>query len=336
MDWSQSYTATWRVFRVNRNTWADAEQITNVDSVSLSRTADGNLLESGSLSVTGDFDSDYYRIVMTAEQNNELTRVDVATLLFDASGGEVNYGVTTNDVNGYSVLYPASTKAVTTGEYAPAGCDGALYAKNLLQSAINAPVVVEGSFTLNDHIVHELGSEVIGAVWSVLDAGDFVIQVDGGGVVHIRPRPTQPSLIIDSTAMSLLSNGISFSADQSEIPNRYVVIDGNNITVAENSDPQSVVSTATRGYTVDVIDTSPTPVNSETYSEYANRMLHKASFLKDQRNYEREYAPDVYPYSIIRATIDGLTGDYRVESQSIECSNGITVNEKASREVNLW
>ena len=336
MDWSQSYTATWRVFRVNRNTWADAEQIANVDSVSLSRTADGNLLESGSLSVTGDFESDYYRIVMTAEQNNELTRVDVATLLFDSSGGDINYGVTTNDVNGYSVLYPASTKAVTTGEYAPAGCNGALYAKNLLESAINAPVVVEGSFILNDHIVHELGSEIIGAVWSVLDAGDFVIQVDGAGVVHIKPRPTQPSLIIDNSSMSLLSNGISFSADQSEIPNRYVVIDGNNITVAQNNDPQSVVSTATRGYTVDVIDTSPTPVNSETYSEYANRMLHRASYLKDQRTYEREYAPDVYPYSIIRATIDGLTGDYRVESQSIECSNGITVNEKASREVNLW
>lgn len=336
MNWNESYTATWRVFRVNRRTWADGSTLPKVDSVNVSRTANGSLLESGSMTVSNEFESDYYRIVMTAEQDGELTRVDVATLLFDVAGGDVDYGTTEHDVDGFSVLYPASVTAVTVGEYAPAGVDGAQYVKELLESCINAPVVVEGSFYLNDHVVHELGSTVLNAAWNVLDAGDFVMQIDGRGVVHIMPKPTEPSLIVSNATAGLMQNGISYTANMSDIPNRYVVIDDIMITIAENNDPESIISTVSRGYNVDIIDTSPTPVNNETYGEYANRMLKNLSVLKDERTYVREFAPDVYPYSIIRATINGLDGDFRVNSQTINCNNGITVNEKSVKETQLW
>lgn len=336
MNWSQSYTAIWRVFRVNRDTWADAEMLNKIDSVSITRTADGNLLESGAMDLTGDFTSDYYRIVMTAKQGDQTERVDVATLLFDVTGGEHDYGRTVHSVNGYSVLYPASTTAITAGEYAPAGVDGAQYAGELLKATINAPVKVEGGFTLNEHLVHELGSSVIDAVWAVLDAGGYVIQIDGKGVVHIRPRPTEPSLIIDNKSRRLLMNKVEFSSDISQIPNRYIVIGDNFITIAENHDRNSKVSTVNRGYRVDVVDTSPTPVNGQTYSEYADDMLKRMSKLKDTRTYTREYAPNVYPYSLVRASIDGIMGDLIVESQTINCGNGITVQEKASKEIELW
>lgn len=336
MDWSRSYSASWRIFRVNRKTWADGEMLANVDNVSISRTADGKLLESGSMELTGEFQSDYYRIVMTAQQGGEIERVDVATLLFDDDGGAFDYGVTSTNVNGYSVLYPASTTSVITGEYAPAGVDGVIYARDLLSSAINAPVEAEGSFILNDHIVFELGSTVLEAVWAVLDAKGYVIQIDGRGVVHIRPRPEEPSLIIDTEGKGILSYGIDFGADKSEIPNRYIVITDGVIVTAVNSDENSPVSTVSRGYNIDMIDTSPTPVDGDTLSEYANGRLHDLSVMKDTRSYTREYAPNVFPYSLIRASIDGLFGDYRVGSQSIECGNGITVNEKSSREISLW
>ncbi len=336
MDWSRSYNAEWRVFRVNRDTWADAEQVGNVDSVTISRTADGALMESGSIEVTGDFAADYYRIVMTAEQGGSVERVDVATLLFTVAKGKVDYGTSVNGADGYSVLYPASKTAVLTGEYAPAGVDGAEYAANLLRSAINAPVEVEGSFILNDNVVHEIGSPILDAAWAVLEAGGFVIQIDGRGVVHIRPKPIEPVLTIDAASMRLLGNGIDYAADVSEIPNRYIVIVGNNKTVAVNDDPNSEISTAVRGYTVDEVDESPKLINGETLPAYASRKLHEMSYLYDERTYTREYAPDVWPYSVIRASIDGLEGDRRVVSQSITCNYGITFSEKSSREINLW
>ena len=336
MNWGQSYSASWRVFRVNRDTWADAEELKSVDEISVSRTADGSLLESGSMELSGDFTSDYYRIVMTAEQGGEVARVDVATLLFDVNGGEVNYGRTIHDVDGFSVLYPASTSTVIDGEYAPKGVDGAEYAATLLADVINAPVSVEGSFTLNDHVVHEIGSSVLDAVWSVLNAGNFVIQIDGRGVVHIVPTPTEPSLLIDNTTRGILMNGVSFNSDISEVPNRYIVLIDNNKTVATNNDPESVISTVVRGYYVDKVDESPVPVNGETLSAYANRRLKELSVKKEERSYSREFAAGVYLYSIIRSSIDELYGDYRIESQTIECGRGITVQEKATKEVPLW
>ena len=336
MDWGRSYASTWRVYRVNRQTWADRERLSNVDEAEVSRTADGELLESGGMKLTGPFEPDYYRIVMTAEQGGEVKRIDIATLLFDVSGGNVNYGSTQQSVDGFSVLYPASVTTVLSGEYAPKGVNGAQYAAELLQSAINAPVEVEEGFVLNDHIVHEIGSTILEAVWAVLEAGGYVIQIDGRGIVHIRPKPTDPAIVIDSSNMKLLENNIDYEIDISEVPNRYVVIDGASKTVAVNNDPESTISAVNRGYFVDEVDESPTPINGETYSRYADRKLKELSVARDERSYTREFIPDVMLYSIVRASIDGLEGDFRVESQSITCGNGLTVQEKATREVPLW
>ena len=333
MDYGQSYTATGRVYRVNRDTWADREQISNVDAAGVTRTANGNLLESGSLEVTGNIESDYYRIVMTAEQGGEVVREDVATLFVESKGGTENYGTELQTADGRSVLYPASTTSVLTGSYAPAGADGAQYAAQLLRGAINAPVMVEGSFTLNEHIVHDVGEAVLDAVWAVLDAGGFVMQIDGRGIVHIMPKPTQPALILNS---NLITPGINYTTALSKIPNRYVVIDGSNVTTVVNDDPNSEVSIVSRGFFVDLVDESPTPINGETYGEYAMRMLYNASILEDEREYTREFAPGVYPYSVISASVDGLQGNLRVKSQNITCDTGITVSEKSVREVELW
>ena len=252
------------------------------------------------------------------------------------SGGEYDFGKQAVKAEGYSVLYPASVTTVVTGEYAPKGINGAEYAGALLASAINAPVEVEGSFTLNDHVVHKIGSSVLEAVWAVLDAGGFIMQIDGRGVVHIRPKPTEPALTIDSNNTRILTNGISYTTDISEVPNRYVVIDDISRTIAVNDDPESEISTVRRGFCVDVVDESPKPVNGETQAIYARRKLRELSVVRDERTYTREYADGVLLYSVVRASIDGLEGDLRVESQTINCGKGVTVQERAYREIQLW
>lgn len=336
MDWSKSYSSTWRVFRVNPSTWADAESIADVDSVSVTKTADGSLLESGSMEVSGNIEPAYYRIAMTADQGGELSRVDIATLLCISNGGEYDYGTRSHSASGFSVLYPASVTAMTSGSYAPAGVNGAQYAADILSAAINAPVEVEGSFTLNNPIVHELGSPVLDAAWAVLEAGNYVIQIDGRGVVHIRPKPTDPALILDTQTEGLMLNGTSFTSDESEIPNRYIVIDDDITVVASNDDPESRVSTLNRGYKVDEVDTSPTPIDGETLPEYAERRLRELSILKEEQDYTREYAEGVNLYDIVRATLHALDGDFRIVSQQINCENGITVDEKVEKETALY
>lgn len=336
MDWGKSYSASWRVFKVNTDTWADGELIRNIDSANITKDADSKLLESGTFEVSGELEKGYYRIVMTAEQGGSIERVDVATLMFIIGNGKIDYSTKINNAEGYSVLYPASMTAVPTGEFAPAGADGAAYAGSLLARAINAPIKVEGSFTLNENIVFDISSTVLEAVWAVLDAGGFVIQIDGKGVVHILPIPTEPSLVISGESVRLLFDGIEFTEDEGAIPNRYIVIQNEKVTIATNDDPTSPVSTVSKGYIVDEVDSSPAPVNGETLNGYALRKLKESSILKSTRRYAREYSPDVYPYSVIKSSVDGMEGDYRVCTQSLACGAGITVTEKVAKEVILW
>ena len=184
--------------------------------------------------------------------------------------------------------------------------------------------------------MHEFGSSVLEAVWDVLNAGNFIIQIDGRGVVHIKPKPKDPVLILGSDNMRTLMNGVTYSTDISKIPNRYVVITENNKTVAVNNDPDSSVSVVSRGYCVDEVDESPEPINGETLPEYARRKLLEMSVVREEKNYTREYAPNVDLYCIVRGSIRGLEGDMRIESQTLECGTGITVTEKAVREVAVW
>ena len=336
VDYSKSYSAEWRVFRVNRATWADAETIDNVDKVEVTKTADGDLLESGSMDVVGELQTDYYRIVMTAIQGGEVERVDVATLLFDITGGDYDYSVDMPSADGFSVLYPASKTMISTGAYAPAGVDGAQYVGDMLADTINAPVEVEGSFVLNENVVHEIGEPVLDAAWAVLNAGNFVMQIDGRGVVHILPKPTRPTVVLDNSNARLLQNGIKYTRDISDIPNRYISIVGNHKVEAINDDPNSIVSVANRGFFVDEIDESPTPVNGETVNAYSTRMLHSLSYMVDEHSYTREWVNGLNVYSVVRASLNGLSGDMRVVDQSIECDHGIVIEETVNREINLW
>ena len=116
----------------------------------------------------------------------------------------------------------------------------------------------------------------------------------------------------------------------------YEVIDDGITVIASNDDPESRVSTVSRGYKVDEVDTSPTPIDGETLSEYADRRLHELSVLKEEHNYTREYAEGVNLYSVVRASLRALDGDFRIVSQQINCSNGITVDEKVEKEIMLY
>lgn len=344
IDWRMGYSSTWRVFRVGTDTWADSSELCGVSSVSVERTCDEEapLLERGSMSVdmppSEEFEEGYYRVVMTATQDGISERVEVATMLCSSTNFETDRNVTAHDIECRSVLYPASVTKVDVGGYAPKGIDAVQYIASMLRGCINAPVETEGSFTLDDHYVFDEGTYVLQAVWKLLDAGSYVIQVTGNGTVRVIPKPTEPSLVLDHANARLLHNGVSGALDYSEVHNRYFASDNGVVAVAVNDDPTSITSTVRRGWTSDEYESSPTRVNGETLQAYVERKLEEQSLVTDDRTYTREFSPDVYPYSIVRGSIGsvGLSGDMRVVSQSLMCDNGITVTEEARREVYTW
>ena len=340
-DWGKSYNAVWRVFKVNESTWADAEQVGGIDSISITRSCSGDapMLESGTMTLTGDFESGYYRIVMNATQDVTTERVDVATLLCESRKSTRNYGVSQPNVSCNSVLYPAYTQVMLDGAYIAAGADVAQFVAELLRNCIKAPVEVEGGFTISSFYWFDFGIRILEAAWEALNIGGYVIQIDGRGVVHIRPRPSTVALDLDGANASLLGTSVLSEFDTSDVPNRYIAKSDETVAIAVNDNPESPVSTVSRGYIYDEVDESPATVNDETLPMYARRKLEELSTnIAETRSYTREYWPDVYPFDLVKASpaTVGIIGNLRVVNQSLTCSQGITISEQAAREVNLW
>lgn len=344
IDWTSGYTATWRVWRVNPETWADAGELDGVTAASVERGSEDSprILERGTMSVDltpGEaVEEGYYRISMVARQGYDAERVDVATLLFTSTGGEVNRGVDAVECSGRSVLWPASKISVESGAYAPAGADGVAYAARLLSTAVNAPIETEGSFTIDEHVVFDNGAKVLDAVWSILDAGNYVMTIEGDGTIRMQPMPTEPALELDWAHARLLHTSVSHELDYSDVPNVYIATDGKSEATATNADESSATSTVVRGWVSDVRDESPVRVNGETLQAYAERRLEEESTVEDSRTYDREWWPGVHPYSLVRGSISSvlLDGELRVKTQSLACGKGVTVTEKACREVRTW
>lgn len=340
MDWTRGYSTEWEVTRVDPDTWADSGTVEGVMSVSVARDGTDSvpLLESGTMELDGEspFEWSWCRVWATVAQGAP-ERFAVATLLFERGSERVDHGRPKSKLSGKSVLQPAADEKMPVGGFAPAGGDGAAFAASLLSGCIPAPVEVEGSFTLTDDVVFDVGATVLSAAWAVLNAAGWCMQIEGDGTVGIRAKPTEPSLELDRAHAGLLLPGVDRTLDLSGVPNRYFAVRGSQTEVAVNDDPDLLASRPKRGRWVDVVDTSPTLVDGEPLLSYARRKLAEASTVTREFSYEREYWPGVHPFSLVRASLPahGVEGDLRVLSQTLECGKGVKVSEKAGQEVRV-
>jgi len=339
-DWLGGYTATWEVRCVNLDTWQDEEPLSGVRSVSIEKSCDGDAptIESGSMIIDGDgtFDAGWYRVSMIATQNGS-ERVPVATLLFERASSHTEKSTVELECTGRSTLQPAADVKMPTGSYAPAGIDGATFAARLVRQCTPAPVTVDGSFTLVDDYVFDPGCSYLEAAWEVLNAAGWCMQVAGDGSIAVHAKPTEPALELSKANAGLLIPGVDDDFNIVDIPNRYYAVNDDQTAVATNEDASSLASYPARGRWVDMVDTSPALVDGESLEMYAIRKLAEESTVLRKFSYDREWWPDVVPNSVVRASLanEGVEGDLRVISQSIECGRGARVSEVAGMEVRV-
>lgn len=341
MDWSSGYRASYRLYRVDEATWADSsERFVGLMDASVESNLSKELVQSGSIKVelpVGEsFERGYYRVVMVTEQNGGYERFDISTMYYTTSTRNVSNGSATFPLVGRSVLYPASRRKMLVGSYAPIGVDGAAYAADLLSTAVAAPVVVEGGFTLDEHLVFDVGTTVLKAVLTLLQIGGYMLSVDGSGTVTIRQVPDRPKEDIGNI-VELVMPTVSDTFDTAEVPNQYTAIDNSQSVTVTNEDPNSETSTVSRGYEDDVVDTAPKRVNGETLTHYATRKLYELSIVKKSYTYQREYDDGVLVGDMMPVTLNGENVMLRSTRQSLKCSeNGIIVSETAEMEVPMW
>lgn len=335
IDYSRGYTAGWRVRRVDPSTWLPGEELHGVDGASVSRSTgdESPLMESGELSLSGELEEGWYRIEALVSQDGNTTAEPIATLLFAPDGSEWSNRSWGGKATGRSVLAPADEKMMPRGSYAPKGSDGAAWCGRLLAECVPSPVHASGSFTLSSHVVFDLGSSALDAVWQMLDASGWCMQVDGEGEITIMAPPEDAALELTDATRSLLMPKFSKSLPMSDLPNVLRVYDGDKEAEAVNDDPASPTSTVSRGRRIEAVEENPTRANGETLQAYAKRRLSELSEIHETLDVEREYAPGVLPYSpaLVRLPEAGIDGEYRVMSQKIECGAGVKVGETLGR-----
>ena len=218
MDWTGSYESTFRVERVDPVTWEPCGTVANVDEITVDRdgTDAAPLLETATIRVTSDpsrpIEPGWMRIVMDAVQDGSSESSPVATLWFEAARGRYDRGYREDELTGASALWQASgdTK-IGDGAWAPKGADGARWCADRLAEFIDAPVNVDGTgFELAESIVFDLDATVLEAVWAVLDAGGWILRIDGRGEVHVCEKPTEPSLVLDQDGSCSLMPGTDY------------------------------------------------------------------------------------------------------------------------------
>ena len=337
-DWLGTYSSGWDVCTVNQETWSTSERVDGIMSVSGTRdlTGGNQLLETGTMRYDAEapFEWAWCRILMRAEQESA-ERVPVATMLFEKGNEHYSHRSMTGELRGRSVLQPAADRKLWRGAFAKAGVDGAAYAARLLRDCTPAPVVVEGSFTLVDDLTFNDGASYLSAVWQLVNAAGWCIQIDGMGTIYIREMPSSPALELDRAHAGLLIPGVDRTLDLTGVPNRYIAIRNGTTAIAENDDPNRPASYTRRGRWVEYVDKNPVRIDGETLQGYAERKLLEASTVVREYDYSREWWPDVFPYSLVRGTLPehGIQGSLRVMRQNLACGMGLKVQEHSGQEV---
>lgn len=346
IDWENGYSVyEWRLMRFDEVAWVPKTQMFGVENVSIERssTDDVSLLESASLNLTRDagdeFEEGWYQLdALFVDFSGGFERQPIMTMLCESGSSSTRYHYDDVSVSGYSVLQPVSERKFLAGEYVPKGTDGVQYVKDLLKGSTPAPVVTSGSFVLDSYLVFDANISYLQAAWEVLTAGGWCMQIGGDGTIYVVPKPTESKLDLSTAGAKLVSPGVSKNFDLHNVKNRYYAIEGGETAVATNTDPDSKTSYQRRGRWIDEVDLSPTRLYGETLLEYAERMLQGESTVVAERQYTRDYRPDVHPFDIVTGSTAsiGFDGELRILSQSLECGKGIKVKEKSGQEITLW
>lgn len=225
-------------------------------SIERSATDDVCLLESASIELDGfdaSWDGGWHRIEAVDGGRGAL-----GCFRFEVKSRTYSHGRVTAQADGYSLLKPADEAEVAAGFSAKAGDSVASIARSLL-SACPCGVDVPYTTTVPKDVVFDSGCTRLDALWQVLDAVGWCVQlVDGVAVVS--PLPDEPALSLDATTPHVMRDGYEAG---------------------------------------------------------------------EELTYERELDGDVRPFDMVAVELPqvGMSGRYRVLSQSIDIGSGVTVSE---------
>mgnify|MGYP003304920125 CR=1 FL=1 len=332
MDWRKGFSASYYAMVVDPVTWKDTERI-DIIGGSISHK-ESDLRVSGDIDcVRFDYGETWVRVYLDAFQGQDSAHVPLITGLTCCPDDDFDGFYRTNAVEIYSVLKPCEDVLLPRGYYVPAGQVGADAIKDLLKVS-PAPIVIEGdSPRLQSNIVAENGENHLTMIEKILLAINWRMTLRGDGTIVLSPKSDEPVTSIDTVENDILEPKIKRSKDWYSCPNVFRAIIDSITAIARDDDPDSPYSTVSRGREIWEEDDNCDLNDRESPSEYAHRRLKEAQNVTETITYDRRFLPDADVTDCITLNLSGLgiTGKYRIRSQSIELTHGARTSEEVVR-----
>lgn len=332
MNWAKGYSAQYYMTEVDPGTWRDVSTI-QITEGSIQKEL-GSLRESADVTCVGypETTEKWIRIYLDANQDGETGHVALFTGLASSPQDNYNGAFRECPLECYSVLKPVEDVALLRGWYAPAGV-GCKAILQQLFSATPAPVrIAENAPALTTSIIAEEGETSLTMVDKILAAINWRLRLTGNGTISIEPYPTESAVRFDPLENDCIELDISVTEDWFSCPNVLLAVNGDLTAIARDDSSSSPFSTVNRGREVWTTESDVDLADGESIEEYAARRLKELQSRKKEVEYNRRFWPDVYPADIVTMYYpdQGLNGQFRITSQSIDLGYSAKTTEKLS------
>ena len=349
-DWFSSMQQTFEYYVVDPNTWRDKKLIDTVVSCTIDRDAEAETLGSATIETTESLGECYVRVYLVTTQNGVKEKHPLGTFLVQSPSTSFDGKIMTASMDAYTPLIELKENPTPIGYSLSKGMNIMDMAYRLVREHARAPVFkTEHSKTLHDDFVSNTDDTWLTFLSDLIANAKYDFALDEMGRILFSPTQDtaslQPVQTFDDGNSSILYPTISTERDLYGIPNIVEVVysKGKDYYFARvvNDDSNSPTSIQARGREILYRETDPDLVGDPTnkqIEQYANQLLRNLSSLECTISYSHGYCPvrigDCVRINYKRAGIINVKA--KVISQSIKCTPGCEVTEKAVFTTSLW
>lgn len=349
-DWLSSMQQTFEYYTVDPGTWKDVKILKTIKSCTINRDGDAETLGSATIDATELMGECYIRVYLITIQNGLREKHPLGTFLVQTPGSSFDGKIRSVSMDAYTPLLELKENPPPLGYSLLKGDNIMSKAYLIVREHARAPVVpVESAETLYYDFVANADDKWLTFVTDLIANAKYSLDLDEMGRILFAPKQDtaslQPVWTYTDDNSSILYPDLTLDHDLYGIPNVVEVVYSNGADMYRarvvNDDPNSPTSTVNRGREIVHRVTDPDLVGNPTegqIDEYAKQLLRDLSTLECTISYTHGYCPvrrgDCVRLDYRRAGLTGIKA--RVISQSIDCSAGCKVTEKAVFVNELW
>lgn len=349
-DWTKSMLQSFEYYVVNPNTWEDSYRLNNIKACSITRDSTADTLGSATFEAVGLLGESYIRVYLITIQNGLTERHPLGTYLVQTPSSSFDGKIRSASMDAYSPLVELKENLPPYGYMTAKDSDIMATAYELASEHMRAPVIKPiNEKKLNNNFIANTDDTWFSYIADLVQNADYIFDIDEYGRIMFGVKTEleamQPIWTYNDDNSSILYPDMSLSHDLFGIPNVLEVIYSSNssalYSIAENTDPTSPTSIPNRGRRITQRITNPNLGGFPTQSsldDYAENALKEMSSIEYEVSYKHGYCPvrvgDCVRINYRNANMVDVKA--KVISQTIKCSTGCEVSEKAVYTAKLW